>query len=589
MKAVHESSWVGLQKLLVFLLLFAFNCVPQAQTLGEALNATNLTWMVAGNAPWFAQTSVTHDGVAAAQSGTITNRQSSILQTTITGPGTLVFWWEIANFDQGPCGFTLTIDGVQQTSTFGGWQEQTNYLGAGPHLVQWVFTNFLASGTLHDVGEVDEVSIVPGTTAPIIKSQPASQSQASGLDATFTVGAVGTPPLSYQWQFNGTNILGAQSSSYTVTNMQAFCAGNYGVIISNSADSIASSNAWLALVSVAAWDGVNDVPPDSTNILAIAVGDGHSLALRTDRTVSGWGNDAFGQTEAPIGLTNVIAIAAGYGHSLALKTDGTVVAWGRNDYGQTNVPPSLTNAIAIAAGGNDSVALTANGIVVAWGDNFRGETNVPMDLTNAVAISSGLAHIMALRDNGKAVVWGWNYAGLTNVPSNLTNVVAIAAGFSHCLALKADGTVVAWGDNYFGATNVPVGLGNVEAVSGGSLFSLALKDGGEVVAWGGKTNIPAGLMNVLMVSAGGYHSLAIVGDGVTPTHIPLTNPKWNSSVFTVSLPAQSGHVYRLEYTDSLTSTNWVALPLVAGNGRMLTLTDSTATNGANRFYRVRRW
>jgi len=40
----------------------------------------------------------------------------------------------------------------------------------------------------------------------------------------------------------------------------------------------------------------------------------------------GWGYDYYGQTDAPPGLSNVIAIAAGYYHSLALKSNGTVVA-----------------------------------------------------------------------------------------------------------------------------------------------------------------------------------------------------------------------------------------------------------------------
>ena len=63
----------------------------------------------------------------------------------------------------------------------------------------------------------------------------------------------------------------------------------------------------------------------------------------------------------PPGLTNVVAIAGGDAHSLALKSDGTVVAWGDNFWGQTNVPAGLTNAVAIAAGSDHSIALTAAG------------------------------------------------------------------------------------------------------------------------------------------------------------------------------------------------------------------------------------
>ena len=59
--------------------------------------------------------------------------------------------------------------------------------------------------------------------------------------------------------------------------------------------------------------------------MAIAAGHAHSLALKTDGTVVGWGSVIDGQTTIPGGLSNIVAIAAGGAHSLALKTDGTVV------------------------------------------------------------------------------------------------------------------------------------------------------------------------------------------------------------------------------------------------------------------------
>src|SRR5687768_7151959 len=49
-----------------------------------------------------------------------------------------------------------------------------------------------------------------------------------------------------------------------------------------------------------------------------------------------WGSNAFGQVTIPPGATNVVAIAAGFFHSLALRANGTVVAWGDNTKGQCN-------------------------------------------------------------------------------------------------------------------------------------------------------------------------------------------------------------------------------------------------------------
>src|SRR5260221_820083 len=58
-------------------------------------------------------------------------------------------------------------------------------------------------------------------------------------------------------------------------------------------------------------------------------------------TVVAWGANDSLQSLVPRGLTNVVAVAAGDAHSLALKTDGTVVAWGFNAFGQTTVPHRL--------------------------------------------------------------------------------------------------------------------------------------------------------------------------------------------------------------------------------------------------------
>ena len=120
-----------------------------------------------------------------------------------------------------------------------------------------------------------------------------------------------------------------------------------------------------------------NVPAGLSNVVAIAGGTLHNLAIKNDGTVVAWGDNGAGQTNVPAGLTNVVAIAAGSYHSLALKNDGTVVAWGFDSAGQTNVPAGLTNVVAVAAGGFHSLALKNDGSVVAWGDNSAGQKNVP--------------------------------------------------------------------------------------------------------------------------------------------------------------------------------------------------------------------
>ena len=60
-------------------------------------------------------------------------------------------------------------------------------------------------------------------------------------------------------------------------------------------------------------------------------------------------------------MTDVVAIAAGRDHYLALRADGTVTAWGRDQAGKCHVPEDLERAVAIAAGIQHSLALLADG------------------------------------------------------------------------------------------------------------------------------------------------------------------------------------------------------------------------------------
>jgi hypothetical protein len=223
--------------------------------------------------------------------------------------------------------------------------------------------------------------------------------------------------------------------------------------------------------------GQTTIPAGLNGVIALAAGSYHSLALKNDGTVGGWGG-----TEIPAGLSGVTAIAAGGFHSLALKSNGTVVGWGDNQYGQTTIPAGLSGVTAIAAGTYHSLALRGNGTVVGWGRNSSGQTTIPAGLSGVTAIAAGDSHSLALKSNG--TVGGWGESSYATPPTGLSGVTAIAAGTFHSLALKSNGTVVGWGNNNWGQTTIPAGLSGVTAIADGYLHSLALKSDGTVVCWG---------------------------------------------------------------------------------------------------------
>lgn len=589
-------------RLVLGLMLILLSFSGQGQTLGQALNAPGLTWTMSGTGGgmgWFVENTAffTHDGVSAVRSSAGAF-QSFTLQTTVTGPGKITFWWN-DNFSSSTLAFTVSGILVTNTYQWGFWRKETIFLGAGSQTLRWINSGTNVGGVNQTV-YLDEVNYEPGTFAPEIVVQPLAQSQVVGLDAMFNVVAQGTAPLSYQWQFNGSDVGGATNRTLVISNVQSSVLGGYRVIVTNASGAVTSVVASIELGQVAAWGRVDDngwatATNGLTNIIGIAAGAVHDLALRNDGHVYGWNYNPDGQISISQNLTNGVSLVAGLNSSALLLEDGTMTVWGA-PYGTTsvtNIPSGLSNLVQIVLGASHALALNADGNVVAWGGgNFGGQTNVPVGMANVVAVAVGGSHSLVLKVDGNVKAWGYNFNGQTNVPVSVTNAVAICSGVTHCLALNADGTVVAWGDNSSGATNVPSGLTNIVAIQAGLRFSVALKADGTVVAWGnnslGQTNVPRNLTNVVAISAGRNHALALVGDGPPVTSAAMRNPEYTVTGFKVIVSSQSGRVYRLEYKNSPADAEWTPLPLVAGNGKDLVLTDATALD-AGRFYRVRRW
>ena len=204
---------------------------------------------------------------------------------------------------------------------------------------------------------------------------------------------------------------------------------------------------------VSNWTGVVSIAGQPLrDIVAVAAGSTHALAVRADGTVEGWGYDYYGQ-------------GTGFGTGSGHATNGFVRIGGR----------VLSNVIAVAAGDNFSLALKTDGTVVGWGDNRWGQTAVPADLKGVTAVAAGKCRGLALRGSSGLVILSGQV---------LTNVVAVAAGNEYgmaginsrySLALRKDGTVVAWGCSDCAATQVPAELTNVTAIAAGQCFSLAIK------------------------------------------------------------------------------------------------------------------
>lgn len=475
---------------------------------------------------------------------------SVTLSVSATGDAPLSYQWRRNGGDlTGATTSNLTITNAQATN-------------AGTYAV--VVTNVYGTATSSNA--------LLTVSDPYITNQPQSQTVASGAPATFTVGAVGTPSLSYSWSKNdvalvdGANISGSKTATLSLASVQVGDVGTYSVTVSNVSGSVVSSNATLVAAfapSIVTQPASQKVLAGSTVSLSVSLVGPEPMTSqwRKDGTNLVNGGKFSGTTTTSLVVSNVQIGECGNYSLVASNTYGAttssnallslwpLAAWGRNDYAQTTIPGGLSNVVAVAGGLYHSLASRADGTVTAWGAGMTnsgtspqlGQAIVPSGLSNVLGVAAGGYHSLALRSDGTVTAWGAGTAntgvnphyGQAIVPPDMTNAVDIVGGGYHSVVLKADGTVGAWGAGSvntgsspdYGQSMVPAGLSSVAAVVAGGYHTLALKADGTLAAWGagavntgvnpdyGQSMVPAGLSNVVMIAAGGYHSLALKADG----------------------------------------------------------------------------
>ena len=175
-----------------------------------ALGTTGLPWTTSGDTSWFIESTNTDNGSPyAVESGSVTNDQSSTLSVTVTGPGTLTFYWSSQD-DCGDFDYEFDIDGVYTNDIYCGqpWVPAGPYgIGPGSHTFTWT-TYAYGDEDPTEVGFLDQVSYVE-QYSPSLSVTDSPTSGAAPLTVQFTspsVESFGNTVTNWSWSFgDGSN------------------------------------------------------------------------------------------------------------------------------------------------------------------------------------------------------------------------------------------------------------------------------------------------------------------------------------------------------------------------------------------------
>lgn len=177
---------------------------------------------------------------------TVIQSSNAVFNVSASGTAPLRYQWK---FNNNPLAGATT-------STYTRVNSQTNHAGTYSVTV----TN--------DYGTANADAVLTVIVPLSITTPPQSITVGENASAAFNVVATGTAPLSYQWRFNGVNILDATDSEYTIADVASGDAGNYSVIITNNAGAITSS---VAALTVSSAPIINVHPIPATNVVGTSV------------------------------------------------------------------------------------------------------------------------------------------------------------------------------------------------------------------------------------------------------------------------------------------------------------------------------
>ena len=241
-------------------------------------------------------------------------------------------------------------------------------------------------GTVLSSGAALAVNVVTG--APIFDLEPQSQTVFIASNAFFTASAGGSPPLTYQWQYNGSNISGATQTSLLLGNVSTAAQGTYDVVVS---DAVGTNKSAAAVLTVVAMQPIIETQPQSQTVLT-----GASAVFSV--IAEGTGPLAYQWFDGQIPLTD----SGGYTGS---ATSALTVS---------NVQPGLTGSYSVVVSNAAGVTASEPAVLALVMSSFVAYTNAGSVYTQ---------NFDSLPDPGAVTVNTGNPVAIDNITYGLANPV----------------------------------------------------------------------------------------------------------------------------------------------------------------------
>ncbi len=200
---------------------FTINALNVDLDIAAAVDQNGISWSRGGDSSFYRQTLISMNDGDAAQSGAISDNQSSFVQTTVNGLLWIQFAWKVSSEDS--YDYFRFIDNGVEVSAISGEQDWGTYLyelSADTHQLQWLYDKDPFTTTGADAGWLDKVELFDrrfNITSP---------------DAAYNEGDSGTVQFVYMVESEGASSAAA-SVEYSVTAVggSAIDAADFGGVL----------------------------------------------------------------------------------------------------------------------------------------------------------------------------------------------------------------------------------------------------------------------------------------------------------------------------------------------------------------------